>query len=803
MNIMNILSPKLTRRGLLVLVLIAALMGSITNVSAAGDNDTERLVLTVAPGSLPAKAGEHTILSVQVIGVTGVPVLLSEPKTVRLFSSDQRVASVDSEFVIPAGSSFAIATIYVSGEPGSVNFTASTDGISPGHAELEVAEASEAAVGTTLTLFPMPDRLIQGAITPGRAMVAVIDSSGSPVPSNFDVKVNLTSSDENILGVPDSITIPAGVPGVFIDVIPGELGSGQLIAVADGFSSMAVGIDVSEGSEQPTHLVAVVVPERWDHSGIGNPLLVVQAISKEDLAPSYLPCGIIFLASSNPDLLSVPGQVDVPCGTDIASVEVPLVSTSMTGFALITVATPGLISTSTEFNAVNRAPDELRSWVLPSKPAAGDEQAPVVIVQLVDHEGMPVVAPRPMPITVRTGDTTIVDVVQIGTHDSYSAFPYSLITNDRDSAEMWMSAAGVSSVPLNWSNAEMPVEAEIEFSTEWRYQSEPVTATITVKVQGRFLEGALVTWDVEDGYAYLASAETDENGQVTAEIRSSALGQARVTARVTSDASVALEVMNHFDSVSRGQQIAPKAKLLGLPVDVFAWLVVSAAVFVGLFDLWRTGHLGPWGPGSASGEQGGSTGTSVRRNSSRGKLDTQPKSWLLRLLVFRGGRDSFPLPDLPALEQLDSERLEFVHTEYAMRMASVVGDGDSSRVPIEQRELIAGAAAVSALERLAERQVQDGEFAAACQTAELVLNAASYLNNMRMVSGGDRLDRTRLWVLYSETLLRADRLDEAMTAAQAATKTAGQIGSDAMWAATIDELESQVRSKIVASQQSA
>ncbi len=796
------LFTQLAGRTLFVLVLVAALISPVQSVSADADDasDSERLVLTVAPESLPAKAGEHQILSVQVIGPAGMPVLVAEPKTIRLFSSDPRVASVDSEFVIPSGSSFAIATVHISGEAGSVNFTASADGTSTGHAGLEVAEASEASVGTTLTLFPMPVRLIRGAPEPGRAMVAVVDSSGSPVPPTSDIKVNLTSSDEKILSVPDSVTIPAGSPGVFVDVTPGEAGSGQLTAVADGFSSTGIGIDVFEPSDRPSHLVATVVPERWDHSGIGNPLLVVHAVSTEGLVPGYLPCGIIFLASSNPELLAVPGQVDIPCDTDIASIEVPLVSTSMTGYALITVASPGLVSTSTEFNAVNRAPDQLMAWVLPSKPAAGDVQSPVVIVQLVDHEGTPVAAPGPMPITVRTGDIAIEEVVQIRTEESYSAFPYSLIADQRDSADMWMSAAGVSSVPLTWANTEMPVEAVIEFSDQWRYQSEPLTAIVTVSVQGRPLEGAVVTWGVEDGYADVQTSKTDENGQARAEIRSAVLGPVRVAARVTADAIGSLEVMDHFDSVSPGQQFAPNTRLLGLPIDLLAGLVVIVALITVLFDFVRSGHLGPW---PIPGKRNRPTRLASGIVSAKGNPGSQPKSNLLRVLAFWSGGDPFPLPDRPIFDQLDSGQLDFVRSEYAIRIESVVGGGDVNDVPVAERDLIADAAAVSALEQLAERQSQDGEVDVSCKTAELALNAASHLNNTRMAAGVDRFDRTRLWVLYSQTLLNAGRYDEALTAAQAASKSADQIGSQAMWNATLVELEDQIRIRAGASQRAA
>lgn len=802
MTVLALASTRLTRRAIFVLMIITALMVSIQSASADfSDGDkSERLTMTVAPESLPAEVGEHQILAVQIAGPTGVPILLSEPMTIRLFSSDPRVASVAPEFVIPAGSSFAIVTVHISGEAGAVSFTASADGVSPAHGALEVAEANEASVGTTLTIFPMPDRLIEGAVNPGHAMVAVVDSSGSPVISAFDIEVNLTSSDEKILKVPATVTIPAGSPGVFIDVAPIGAGSGQLTAVADGYSSSGIGIEVSGPSDHPSHLAASVVPKRWDHSGVGNPMLVVQAIDDDNLTPSYLPCGIVFLASSNPDLLSVPSQVDVPCGKDIASIEVPLVSTSGTGYAVVTVASPGLISTLTEFNAVNREPDELKSWVLPVRPASGDIQSPIVVIQLVDHEETPVAAPRPMPITVRTGDSTIEGIVQINAYDSYSAFPYTLIENQSGPVEMWLSATGVSSAPLSWSSTEMPVEAVIRFSDSWRYQSEPVIATITVNVQGRPIQGATVTWDVEDGYSYVPVSVTDENGQAQAEIYSSALGQAEVTARVTSDAIGVLEVKNNFDSVSLDQQFAPDAKLLGIPVGLLAWLVAIAAVLIVLFDFARSGQLMPWPP---FGNKIGRSDAGSHSSSGSASLNTQPKSNLLRILAFRSGSESFPLPNLPIFDRISGDQLEFVRSEYAMRIESVADDGNAESVPSEQRDLIAGAVAVSALERLAERQTRDSEFEAAYKTAEMALNAASYLNNTRVAAGGDRFDRTRLWVLYSQALLNADHLDEAMAASQAATKTADQIGSQAMWASTIDELESRIRFEIRDSQQSA
>jgi hypothetical protein len=51
--------------------------------------------------------------------------------------------------------------------------------------------------------------------------------------------------------------------------------------------------------------------------------------------------------------------------------------------------------------------------------------------------------------------------------------------------------------------------------------------------------------------------------------------------------------------------------------------------------------------------------------------------------------------------------------------------------------------------------------------------------------------------------LNAGRYDEALTAAQAASKTANQIGSQAMWNATFVELENQIRIRAAASQRAA
>lgn len=786
---------RLTRIALFALVATTALLGSTQYVFAetAGNDGSEQLVLAVAPESLRAVSGEHEILSVQIADSTGVPILLTEPMRVRLFSSDPRVASVEPEVEIPAGSSFTIAKVLVSGKSGSVSFTASADGVSPSHSVLDITETSVESVGTTLAIFPMPERLIKGSTEPGRAMIAVLDNSGSPVISAFDVEIKITSSNEQIISVPESVIIPAGYPGVFVDVTPHEPGTGQLIAVADGYSSSGIGVDVSEPSLLPTHLVASVIPERWDHAGIGNPMLVVQALSNEDLAPSYLPCGTVFFASSNPDLLAVPNQVDVPCDTQITSIEIPLVSTSTTGYALITVATPGLVSTSTEFNAVNTAPDELRSWVLPPNPASGDNQPPQVVVQLVDHEGSPVAAVRPMPVTVRIGGNTINDVVQINTNESYSTLPYTLIANPTDPADIWISVPGVSSTPLSWSTTDLPVEATIEFSDSWRYQSEGITATVTVRVQGRLVQGALVSWEVEDGTAVVQVAETDANGQARAEIHSSALGQAQVTARITSSAIGSIEVMNHFDSVSANQDTTPEARLLGLPADLIAGIVIALVLVLIVVDIAHSidfGFLRYIGIKRLS--ENGPTHSRIRRSTP----DTNPKSTLLRLLAFRSGGDSLPLPELPILDRLDAEHVEFIRSEYAMRIESIEETADLERMSSQQRELIAGAAVVSALERITERQSKDNEHTQACKTAEHALNAASHLNNTRIAAGGDRLDRTRLWIIYSQTLLNTDRLQEALTAANAASKTATQIGSQELWAPTVSELENQIRLRI-------
>ncbi len=148
----------------------------------------------------------------------------------------------------------------------------------------------------------------------GEARLGLVLSS----PYGGDLPVTLSAADPTIVGLPSSIVLPAGSPGVDIPVT-GLLAGNTAVQIASILGDASVTVSVSQpstGSEYPVMAgpVGTVVQSA---PSLGNVVVPVSTTARLDLpflggvAAQDTP---VEIASSDPSIVAVPGRLTLPLG---------------------------------------------------------------------------------------------------------------------------------------------------------------------------------------------------------------------------------------------------------------------------------------------------------------------------------------------------------------------------------------------------------------------------------------------------------------------------------------------------------
>ena len=250
---------------------------------------------------------------------TGLNVALSLDKTGFVSLSTTNVN-------IPGGMN--TGTFTLTGGPtagGPTVITASTSGYTSAQASITSVTQGSITLQSGLT------------VAPGQTLPITI--SIGPTPAVNDVKITLTSSDNNTLTVTPSVTIPAGstTPSTPPQVTGVNLGSATITATATGYVSASQPVTVAANLSFSPPTVTL---------GIGANTNLTLTLS--GTAPAGL---VVTLTSDNPNVAGVPPTVNIPQGQSTASVTV---TAGSAGTAHITAAAnlPGIANGTATISVV-------------------------------------------------------------------------------------------------------------------------------------------------------------------------------------------------------------------------------------------------------------------------------------------------------------------------------------------------------------------------------------------------------------------------------------------------------------------
>jgi len=179
----------------------------ISQTAVVEASESPALNLELSPPIITADGETHEVVVVQLETDNGYPYIAQRDVTVYLASSNLGVGLVDESVVVPAGRSYAKAAFNASYNSGMSVITATAAGFTTDEA---IIQAVRSDFDAQLRVYAVPDVMPAVEYVEGRAVIQILDLEGNPYNSLLDVNVVLSSSNETILTLQETVTIEKG-----------------------------------------------------------------------------------------------------------------------------------------------------------------------------------------------------------------------------------------------------------------------------------------------------------------------------------------------------------------------------------------------------------------------------------------------------------------------------------------------------------------------------------------------------------------------------------------------------------------
>ncbi len=166
-----------------------------------------QIKIFAGPLKVPADENSYPQIALELQNSTGFTSTSPSDTIVSVASSDPTIGQIDSEITIPAGQTYAIATLNTTYKAGSTTITAVATNLLRG----QQAITTTGFTPSKLAVYCAPSILPSDRNTYQSVQVQLQDSQGRPAKDpQADVNLNLFSSQPTVGGVSSTLTIPFG-----------------------------------------------------------------------------------------------------------------------------------------------------------------------------------------------------------------------------------------------------------------------------------------------------------------------------------------------------------------------------------------------------------------------------------------------------------------------------------------------------------------------------------------------------------------------------------------------------------------
>jgi hypothetical protein len=374
----------------LVLIVLASAFVIVSQASVGATSGTISLNIYMSPSSVLADNSTYNCIFVQLQDSNGYPCRAEQNTIISLTSSLTNIGTVDSQIIIPKGTTYSSGNFFATFTPGSTTITASATG----YETVTSTMVTKGPVSNALAVYGIPSTLPADGGTYAAIMVQLQDSSnGHPARApNGGVQVTLSSSNVNVGTIDQFVTIPGGQTYAIASInTTTTAGSVDITAVAPNYPLIKTTITTKSIGGTPTQF-RVYGPTVVTADNYAYKLIAIQlqdaggniATSSSDLT--------VNIFSSNLGVGSIDSQITIPQSQTYALAT--LNTSFLPGTTTITAVATNLISGQASITTTGFTPSKLAIYCVPSKLPSDDSTYQAIQVQLQDSQGQPAKDPK-------------------------------------------------------------------------------------------------------------------------------------------------------------------------------------------------------------------------------------------------------------------------------------------------------------------------------------------------------------------------------------------------------------------------
>ncbi len=227
------------------------------------NNYPTQILMKITPDTFPIDGPKYGHVAVELATTGGLPTLALEDTIIHLNTPNTDTIKLkDTEVVIPSGEYYVLTEFEIIGSGDSIIF-AETEGMTKISSIVTILEPPGPL---TIILHAIPDVYNSYSGTSGIAVVQLVDSEGTPVLAEEDIhlklnvenpvyskkdtEIKLVSNNEQVLEIPQELTIKDGEYFTTFEIITHDEGQIELALLSEDFALTKYDINVVDISPE-------------------------------------------------------------------------------------------------------------------------------------------------------------------------------------------------------------------------------------------------------------------------------------------------------------------------------------------------------------------------------------------------------------------------------------------------------------------------------------------------------------------------------------------------------------------------
>ncbi|HXW37893.1 MAG TPA: hypothetical protein VEJ36_08355 [Nitrososphaerales archaeon] len=533
------------------------------------------------PSNVPTSSSGSVVFSLS--DASGNPARAPSNIDVEVTSSNESVATTDSQVVIPAGQIYTTSSFASTAEIGKAVLTATSPGLESVSVPIQSSNAGD-PVQLHVSIGPNP--VLADSNSYNAVSVSIENATGAPSVFDAPITVELSSSDSQVGVVPPTVTIEPGSDYATTTFNSTYFGGNTTITASASNLLPSQG-SISTYGSTPFKLALAGVMSSTGAAGStqAGPVLPANGGSYESLEvllensqgqPALAATNVdVQLLSAETSVVGVSSIVTIDAGSSFAITS--LQTSTLPGNANITSVAPGLESAVLTVSTETPAPSSLAAYISPSKSIqSSGATSPFLVVQLQDSSGNPARARAATPITITSSNGAMMTspiFLTIPQGADYAIQPLSVLTNGTSTLTVTSPGLGSASAPL--ATVALPVSTSIAANPTSLLLDQSSTVTVTISVLGEPLSGTQVAWNATDGTVSASSTNTTAGGRSQVIFTPKSTGVAIIEAIFTNQSIGSVPV-----KISVPVTAIPPAPTPTLAQRVYSYLIFIIAAVV-------------------------------------------------------------------------------------------------------------------------------------------------------------------------------------------------------------------------------